>query len=101
MIKTIIFDIGGVIKKTNFKAIYSGFALRIGISPEIVINYHKEKMDDILLGYISLEQFWQDMKNAGGKTDISYEDVWLDEANKNTEINEELLSIVKELRKKI
>lgn len=58
MIKTVIFDIGGVIKKTNFKAIYSGFAERIGISPEIVNNYHKEKMADILLGNISLEQFW-------------------------------------------
>lgn len=100
MIKTIIFDIGGVIKRMNFKAIYSGFALRIGILPETVINYHKEKLDDILLGNISLEQFWQDMKDAGGRTDVSYEDIWIDETNKNTEINEELLSIVKELRKK-
>ena len=100
MIKTVIFDIGGVIKKTNFKAIYSGFAERIGISPEIVNNYHKEKMADILLGNISLEQFWQDMKNAGGKTGFSYEREWLEEASKNTEVNYELLSLVKKIREK-
>lgn len=100
MIKTIIFDIGGVIKRMNFKAIYSGFAFRIGILPETVINYHKEKLDDILLGNISLEQFWQDMRDAGGRTDVSYEDIWIDEANKNTEINDELLGIVKKLREK-
>ena len=100
MIKTIIFDVGGVFKKMDFTRIYSGFAYGIGVSPEKVINYHMDNFERIILGDISLQQFWQDMKNIGAKEDVSYEDLWVRETEKNTEINTELLSIVDRLRKK-
>lgn len=98
MIKTIIFDIGGVITKSDFKKIYSDFALRIGISPEFVINYHKEKVEDLLLGNITLEDFWKDMKEAGGNPDLNYEAIWIEEALKNRKVNNELLEIIRKLR---
>jgi epoxide hydrolase-like predicted phosphatase len=100
MIKTILFDIGGVITHTDFNAIYSNFALRIGLKPQVVIQYHKQHMDDLLLGKITIEQFWQDMKNSGGNSSLDFKNIWIDEGIKNREIDNELLEIIRELRKK-
>lgn len=99
MIKTIIFDIGGVVTHTDFKAIYSNFAERVGLSPEFVIEYHKEKVHDLLLGNITLDQFWKDMRNAGANPKLDFRAIWIDEGIKNREVNKELLSIIKNLRK--
>ncbi len=99
MIKTIIFDIGGVITKTNFKAIYSDFAERVGLAPEFVIGYYKEKVDDLLLGNITLERFFEDMKDAGANQNLDLRAVWINEGIKNREINNDLLLIIKDLRK--
>ncbi len=104
MIKTIIFDIGNVVTKRNFQKIYSDFALRVGVSPEFVINYHKPpeeggKVEDLVLGKITLEEFWKDIRGAGGRADLDYEKIWIEEALKNTEINYELIEIIRKLRK--
>lgn len=99
MIKTIIFDIGEVVTRTNFKAIYSNFATRVGIVPELVINYHKKNIDDLLLGAITLEQFWNDMKNAGANPKLDFQKIWVEEGIKNREVNQELLGIIQKLRK--
>jgi putative hydrolase of the HAD superfamily len=99
MIKTIIFDIGGVVAYTNFKAIYSNFAERVGLSPEFVIAYHKEKISNLILGDITLDQFWKDMSYAGANPKLDFEEIWIEEGIKNREVNNELLSIIKELRK--
>jgi epoxide hydrolase-like predicted phosphatase len=99
MIKTIIFDIGGVITKTDFGALYANFGKRIGLSEGVVERYHKERMADLLLGNISLEKFWEDIKQAGADPRVDPEDVWLDEGIKSREINKELLDIIKKLRK--
>lgn len=98
MIKTIIFDIGEVITRTNFKAIYSNFAARVGLAPEFVINYHKEKIDDLLLGNITLEKFWSDMRRAGANPKLDLQQIWIEEGIKNREINHQLLNIILKLR---
>ena len=100
MTKTIIFDIGGVVTKTDFQAIYSNFAKRVGLSPEIVIAYHKEKIHDLLLGNITLGQFWKDMISAGADPKLDLRNIWIEEGTKNREVIKELLGIIKELRKK-
>jgi len=100
MIKTIIFDIGGVVTHTDFKTIYSNFARRIGVSPQFVIDYHKNNTSDLLLGNISVEKFWQDMRDAGADPDLDLEAIWLDEGLKNREVNTELLAIIENLRKR-
>jgi len=99
-IKTIIFDIGGVVTRADFGAIYSGFARRIGIAPQIVIDYHGAHFDDLLLGNITLKQFGDAMKKAGGNPNLDYEKVWVEEALKEREINTGLLEYIQKLRKK-
>jgi len=99
MIKTIIFDIGGVITHSDFKAIYSGFAERIGIPPEFVIEYHKIHLDDLLLGNITLDGFWTDMRKAGGNPNLDYAKIWIEEGVKHRRVNKELLDIIGQLRK--
>lgn len=100
MIKTILFDIGGVITHTDFKTIYSNFASRIGLDLQVVIQYHRKHMDDLLLGKITIEQFWQDMRDSGGNSSLNFENIWIDEGVKNRKIDNELLNIILELRKK-
>ncbi len=99
MIKTIIFDIGGVVVQSDFKAIYSGFARRIGLAPEVVINYHKDHLDALLLGDIGLDKFWQDFREAGGSQTLDYPSIWFEETMKNRKTNIELLAIIEQLRK--
>lgn len=99
MIKTIIFDIGGVVAHTNFEALYSNFAKRVGLSSEFIIAYHKEKVEDLILGNITLDQFWKDMRDAGADLELDLGKVWIDEGIKNREVNQELISIIKNLRK--
>ena len=99
MIKTIIFDIGGVITETDFGAVYANFGSRIGLNKEIVENYHKENFSDMLLGVLSIEDFWRDMRNLGGNANLPYEDIWLEEIINNRKINTELLAMIQELRK--
>jgi putative hydrolase of the HAD superfamily len=100
MIKTIIFDIGGVVVHSDFKTIYSNFGERIGLGQEFVIKYHNEKVHDLLLGNITLGQFWKDMIDAGANPELDLRNIWMDEGIKNREVNEELLLIIKKLRRK-
>ncbi|MBI4156040.1 MAG: HAD family phosphatase [Candidatus Zambryskibacteria bacterium] len=99
MIKTIIFDIGGVVTDTDFEAIHSSFATKIGISPDVIINYVNEKKDDLLLGNISFEQFWKEMKDAGGTSNTDYKALWIAEGIKHREVNKGLLGVIEKLRK--
>jgi epoxide hydrolase-like predicted phosphatase len=100
MIKTIIFDIGGVVTHTDFPAIYSNFARRIGIAPEVVIEYHKTHLDDLLLGNITAEKFWQDMRDAGGNPKLNFEEIWVEEGLKNRHINDGMFLLIEDLRKR-
>ena len=99
MIKTIIFDIGGVITETNFQALYTDFAKQAGLKPEFVVQYHKDKMNDMLLGNINLDQFWQDMRKAGADPKLDLQAIWIEVGLKNLAINQELLMIIEKLRK--
>ena len=97
-IKTIIFDIGGVLISTDFPAIYSSFGEKIGLKTGDVANYHKENIKQMLLGNITLENFWDDMRKLGGKPGLDYKKIWLEEGAKNRKFNSELIDIVKKLR---
>jgi epoxide hydrolase-like predicted phosphatase len=98
--KTIIFDIGGVVVRSDFRAIYSGFAKRIGLASEIVVNYHKDHLDALLLGDIDLNEFWQDFRETGGNPNLDYSSIWFEEAIKNRGMNVELLAIIERLKRK-
>lgn len=98
MIKTIIFDIGGVVVHSDFKTIWLNFGQRIGLSKNFVAEYHYEKFHELLTGIISLEQFWKDMLDAGVNPKLDIEKVWIEEGMKNREVNTGLLSIIEKLR---
>ena len=47
MIKTIIFDIGGVVVQADFQKIYAEFAEKVGLRAEIVEQYFKENFSTL------------------------------------------------------
>ena len=96
--KTIIFDVDGVIVSMNFEAIFSNFAKRTGLALDFVINYHRTNMVDLLLGKMTLSKFWADMRNASNNPNLDFETIWIEEGIKNTKINKGLLKIVKKLK---
>ena len=64
MIKTILFDIGGVLTNTerSFDAIYDEFARAIGAPPEAIVRLHNEYLDRMLYGKISASGFFAIIK---------------------------------------
>jgi epoxide hydrolase-like predicted phosphatase len=100
MIKTIIFDIGGVVAKTDFDAIYIGFAKKVGLLPEFIKAYHDKNFDELILGNIVLDQFWNDMVREGVNPHVDWRAIWVEEGIKNRKLNPELLAIIRRLRKK-
>ena len=100
MIKTIIFDIGGVLTFTNFENIYNKFAEKVGVSPEFVVNYHQTHMSELLLGTTSLEQFFTDMAAESGKSESELQKIWFEVGLPERKVNQELINLVANLRKK-
>lgn len=97
--KTIIFDIDGVLVSTDFPAIYATFAVQVGLLPEIVSAYHEISKEALLLGEITPEQFWEDMRAAGGKPVADPAKVWVNAGLKHRQMNRGLLDIIAALRK--
>ena len=58
------------------------------------IKQKASRVEELVLGNITLEKFWEDVRKAGGRTDLDYEKIWIEEFLKNTEINSELLGII-------
>jgi len=82
MIKTIIFDVGGVITKTDWKQVFTNFANYLKISPDIVINFHKDYLNQLLLGEISFRDFIEKVKPSAPKDQTSldnFKNVWVEE----------------------
>lgn len=100
MIKTIIFDIGGVLTFTNFETIYNDFAEKAGVSSEFVVNYHRTHMDKLILGTTSLEQFFADMSIESGKSGLELQKVWFEVSLPRRKVNQELLDLTTDLRNK-
>ena len=68
MIKSIIFDISGVVTFDNYHQIYANFAERVGLPPEFIPGYFKENWTDLLLNNITLEQIFETFKNKEDKS---------------------------------
>ncbi|GEM_PF-2482097 len=98
MIKTIIFDVGSVITKANWENLYTSFAIRIGVEPAAVIEYHNKNLTDLLLGHITFANFIQDLTESVSVT--AARDIWIEEALKQTQVNTHLLDAISTLRGK-
>lgn len=99
MIKTLIFDIGGVVVDDRLKDLFVNFSKRVGINPEFFLEYNKIYKDRLLLGEITLPEFWEMVVQAGADPNLDLQTIWLEEALKICELNTELLVLIKKLRK--
>lgn len=100
MIKTIIFDVGGVITQYDWIRFYSNFAARVGISPDVVINYHHEGDTIIpsMLGEASFDDFLEYLKKHSSKGEKAEQrNIWLEEALKIVRVNKPLLDLIDKL----
>lgn len=97
-IKTIIFDIGGVVTFGSFQELYNNYAALVGLTPEFILDYHKQNRDDLTLGHITLDQFFADFKKAGAKFDGDLQEAYTNEMLKIRSINTELVNILSTLR---
>ena len=98
MIKAICFDVGGVITKTDWDAVYTGFAERVGIEPAVVKEYHRNRIGELLLGTISLADEWKFFKKEwpAEKTEEAWSAALADEVR----TDDALLKIIDGLRLK-
>lgn len=101
-IKAIIFDVGGVITKTHWSQLYTNFANYLGISQNIVINFHKDYLDQMILGEISFQNFIEKVKPdvIKDQSDLNkLKNVWVEESLKLLNLNKPLLEMIDSLRK--
>ncbi len=91
--KTIIFDIGGVVVSTKFEDLYEGFARASGIDLNFIKDYHKNNWADLLLGNISLQNFFTAFQKAAKENGSAerLRQIWMEAAAQSRVINYELL----------
>ncbi|HTS19272.1 MAG TPA: HAD family phosphatase [Verrucomicrobiae bacterium] len=100
MIKTIMFDLGNVVVRTDFDTLYTKFAARLRIPPDFVHNYRDKHVADLTLGRTKWSHFQTDMEKAVKRRLPSFNKVWIEEGVKARTNNEPLLAIIKNLRKR-
>jgi HAD superfamily hydrolase (TIGR01509 family) len=99
MIKTIMFDLGGVVIRTDFDGLYAKFAARLRIPPQFVRNYRDKHVADQTLGRTKWRHFQTDMEKAVHRRLPNFNKVWLEEGLNARINNEAILAIIKSLRK--
>ena len=98
-IKTILFDIGGVVTFTNFEALYKNFGKRVGLDSQMIIDYQVKNWSDLILGNIDLGQFFSKLKGSIISDRSVLQTVWIEEMIKVRTVNSDLLNIIPQLRK--
>ena len=99
MIKTIMFDMGNVVVRTDFDTLYAKFASRMRIPARFVRNFRNKHVADLTLGQTPWKQFQKDMEKAVRRPLPTFNKVWLEEGLKVRTNNEPLLQIIATLRK--
>jgi len=99
MIKTIMFDMGNVVVRTDFDALYAKFASRMRIPAKFVRNFRNKHVADLTLGQTPWKQFQKDLEKAVGRPLPTFDKIWLEEGLKARTNNEPLLQIIATLRK--
>jgi len=99
MIKVIIFDVGSVITFTDWKKVYSNVAEILGIDPSIVINYHRDNLDALLVNKLTFSDFVEFLnKYIRTLTVENVKEVWTSEALKMVQVDRKLLNYIDKLR---
>ncbi len=100
MIKTIIFDIGGVITNYDFDTLYSNFAERLGVPTKFITEYIDKNIDDIFCGKNNWKDFENEIIKVGADSKLDIKKIWIEEGLKSVSVNKELLQIIEKLSKK-
>jgi len=99
MIKLIIFDVGGVITFTDHAKLYSNVAKILGIDPAIIIRYHRDNLDALLVNKLTFSDFVQFLKRYIQVLTVeNVKQIWISEALKLTRVDKKLLDCIDKLR---
>jgi len=99
MIKLIIFDVGSVITFTDWKKVYSNVAEILGIDPSIVVDYHRDNLDALLVNKLTFSDFVEFLnKYIRTLTVENVKEVWTSEALKMVQVDRKLLNYIDKLR---
>ena len=100
MIKTILFDINGVVISVHIPTVCTNFANRIGISPEFIIEQDKQNLERLLIGDMSLQEFFEIIRRELKDKNQDLITIWREEGLKATAVNNELLDLIKVLKQR-
>lgn len=64
MITTILWDVGGVLAKTNFRKVFRSFAIAAHLSPDWVEAKREELLPEMVLGHVTGKEFLRDVIGA-------------------------------------
>jgi len=99
LIKAIIFDFGDVFAKNIMRSIYYETSKRTGANFDVVISEYHKLMPLIQRGKIMMDEFWKAYAQKLNSDPILIEVVWNQTFEKNIEINKNVESIIKKLKK--
>ncbi|MBI2547274.1 MAG: HAD family phosphatase [Candidatus Aenigmarchaeota archaeon] len=101
MIKAIVFDFGGVVRKPGImKHIYTAVGKKYGIDRQIVrMQFHKLEQP-VITGKISMKQFWLRLGELLGVEWKGLERVWIRTYAKGVGMNKRVLQILGRIKKK-
>ena len=99
MIKVIIFDVGSVITFTDWKKVYSNVAEILGIDPSIVVDYHRDNLDALLVNKLTFSDFVEFLNEYIRTLTVeNVKEVWTSEALKLVQVDRKLLNYIDKLR---
>jgi len=93
-----IFDVGGVITKTDFSDLYVNFAHAAGLDADTFVDLHKQYFKPMVLGEVSFEKFLNTMGVIEKDKIRELKAMWIDEALKVVVVDEDLLRLIDALR---
>ena len=99
MIKTLMFDMGGVVIRTDFDALYATFAARLRIPADFVRHYCDKHFADLTIGQATWRHLQKDMGKAVGRKLPNFDMIWVEEGLRARTNNEPLLATIARLRK--
>ena len=98
MIKTIFFDIDGVITNIDFATLYSVFAEKTGASLKLLTELHEDRkqLDPMLLGTVGFDAFLNLLPQTADSQVCK--EVWTSTGAAVANLNTELLALIDRLR---
>lgn len=96
-IKSILFDVGGVLIPETDAAILDDFVHTIGVKKEVIKNIWDQLVPSVQTGIISEEDFWQELSRRIGKPlPTNYQELWVNKFSTN--VTDQMRDIIKRLK---